>query len=73
MSEFVSKIYQNVFRRTSSFAFAAIASAFFFERGFDLATDTIWDAINQGKLYKHIKHKFDQPSAEEEEDDDDDE
>ena len=48
MSGFVSTIYRNVFRRTSTFALAAAGAVFFFERGFDLITDGIWDSINKG-------------------------
>ncbi|XP_076255452.1 ubiquinol-cytochrome C reductase complex subunit oxen [Rhynchophorus ferrugineus] len=53
-----STIYNTVFKRTSTFALACVASAFFFERGFDLACDTIFNRINEGKLWKDIKEKY---------------
>ena len=29
-----------------------------FERGFDAVADTMWEKNNEGKLWKHIKHKY---------------
>lgn len=43
-----STIYNTVFKRTSTFALACVASAFFFERGFDLACETVFNRINEG-------------------------
>lgn len=51
-------IYNTVFKRSSTFALAFVASAFFFERGFDLAAQTIYDKINEGKQWKDIKDKY---------------
>lgn len=65
MSGVIGKIYQNIFRRTSSFVFAAVCGAFMFERGFELVSDGIFETVNQGKLWKHIKHRYDQPVEEE--------
>lgn len=45
---FADKIYRSVFRRTSTFALACIAGAFVFERGFDLAAETMFDNMNRG-------------------------
>jgi len=55
---FVDTAYQKVFRRTSTFALACIGTAFLFERGFDLITDHIFESHNRGKLWEHIKHKY---------------
>jgi len=49
-----------VFKRTSTFAVAIIASAFFFERAFDVAADSIFESVNKGKLWEDIKHKYEQ-------------
>ncbi|XP_015607795.1 cytochrome b-c1 complex subunit 9 [Cephus cinctus] len=53
-------LYNAVFKRTSTFAVAILASAFFFERGLDVACDSIFENINKGKLWKDIKHKYEQ-------------
>ncbi|KAM0725673.1 Cytochrome b-c1 complex subunit 9 [Formica fusca] len=53
-------LYNVVLRRTSSFAVVVLASTFVFERGFDLAADQIFDTINKGKLWKHIKDKYEE-------------
>lgn len=53
-------IYNSIFKRTSTMALAVVVSAFFFERTFDLATDTIFEKYNEGKLWKHIKDKYEQ-------------
>ncbi|KAK7070780.1 Cytochrome b-c1 complex subunit 9 [Halocaridina rubra] len=60
MAGVIGKLYQNVFRRTSSFVLAAIFGAFMFERGFDMVSDGVFENINQGKLWKHIKHSYGQ-------------
>lgn len=41
-------LYNVVLRRTSTFTIVVLASAFVFERGFDLAADKIFDTINKG-------------------------
>ncbi|XP_070164819.1 cytochrome b-c1 complex subunit 9 [Polyergus mexicanus] len=51
-------LYNVFLRRTSTFTVVVIASAFVFERAFDLAADQIFDTINKGKLWKDIKDKY---------------
>ncbi|XP_020280678.1 cytochrome b-c1 complex subunit 9 [Pseudomyrmex gracilis] len=51
-------LYRLVFKRSSTFAVAVLASAFFFERSFDMASEKIFDTINKGKQWKDIKHKY---------------
>jgi len=41
-------IYNTLFKRTSTFAVAIIASAFFFERAIDVSSNMIFDSINKG-------------------------
>jgi ubiquinol-cytochrome c reductase subunit 9 len=49
--------YNTLAKRTSTFALTIIGGAFLFERIFDQGADQIFESINQGKLYKHIKTK----------------
>ncbi|KAJ6635244.1 Cytochrome b-c1 complex subunit 9, partial [Pseudolycoriella hygida] len=56
--EIMSFLYNLVFRRTSTFAAGVVVSVFFFERGFDVISDEIFDSYNKGKLWKDIKHKY---------------
>ncbi|KAJ0173189.1 hypothetical protein K1T71_011365 [Dendrolimus kikuchii] len=53
-----STLNRGVFKRTSTFAVAIAAGSFFFERAFDVASVTIFESINKGKLWKDIKHKY---------------
>lgn len=55
---FTSRLYSLLFRRTSTFALTIAVSALFFERAFDQGADAVYDYINEGKLWKHIKHKY---------------
>ncbi|KAJ8982573.1 hypothetical protein NQ317_005044 [Molorchus minor] len=50
-----STLYNSIFKRTSTFALACVACAFFFERTFDLGVDTLFNKINEGKLWRDIK------------------
>ena len=53
-------VYKAVFKRTSNFVLAIAVSAFAFERGFDMVTDYAWESHNKGKLWKDIKHKYEE-------------
>ncbi|VEN51253.1 unnamed protein product [Callosobruchus maculatus] len=53
-------VYNLIFKRTSTMTLACIASAFFFERTFDLVTESFFEKYNEGKLWKHIKDKYQQ-------------
>lgn len=37
-----------------------VLGALFFERVFDQGADALYDNLNKGKLWKHIKHKYEQ-------------
>ncbi|NWR79263.1 QCR9 protein, partial [Centropus unirufus] len=52
--------YGALFRRTSTFALTIVLGAVLFERAFDQGADAIFDRLNQGKLWKHIKHNYEQ-------------
>lgn len=41
-------LYNFVLKRTSTFTIAVLAAAFVFERGFDMASEKIFDTINKG-------------------------
>lgn len=47
---FVNSIYNNVFRRTSTFALACLGGAFMFERGFDMLANNMFESMNQGVI-----------------------
>ncbi|XP_023679128.1 cytochrome b-c1 complex subunit 9 [Paramormyrops kingsleyae] len=49
-------VYNLLFRRTSTFAVTIMVGAVLFERVFDQGGDTIFEQLNRGKLWKHIKH-----------------
>ena len=44
----MSKLYDIVFRRTSTMTLAVITGAFFFERTIDVFADTIFETVNKG-------------------------
>lgn len=41
-------LYNLVFKRTSTYAVAIMASVFFFERAFDLGSEAIFNSANKG-------------------------
>jgi len=47
--------YHKVGKRTSTFALAIVGGAFLFERVFDQGADYLFESLNRGKLFKHIK------------------
>ncbi|XP_025895963.1 cytochrome b-c1 complex subunit 9 [Nothoprocta perdicaria] len=54
----LSRAYGALFRRTSTFALTIVLGAVVFERVFDQGADALFERLNQGKLWKHIKHKY---------------
>ncbi|XP_068127597.1 cytochrome b-c1 complex subunit 9 [Hyperolius riggenbachi] len=50
--------YRSLFRRTSTFALTLVVGAVVFERAFDQGADALFEHLNQGKLWKHIKHRY---------------
>ncbi|KAE8634066.1 hypothetical protein XENTR_v10002191 [Xenopus tropicalis] len=55
-----SSLYQALFRRTSTFTLTIVIGAVLFERAFDQGADALYDHLNRGKLWDHIKHKYEQ-------------
>lgn len=43
-------LYDTIFRRTSTYFVGIVASAFFFERAFDLGSEAIFDNVNRGVI-----------------------
>ncbi|KAM9099409.1 cytochrome b-c1 complex subunit 9 [Sarcophilus harrisii] len=56
----LGQLYSVFFRRSSAFALTIAVGALFFERAFDQGGDALYETINQGKLWKHIKHKYEE-------------
>ncbi|KAI5096374.1 cytochrome b-c1 complex subunit 9 [Silurus meridionalis] len=54
----VRNVYNLLFRRTSTFAITIMVGAVFFERVFDQGGDALFESLNRGKLWKHIKHNY---------------
>ena len=54
----VSTLYHGVTKRTSTWALSIVVSALLFERVFDSTADSIFEAHNKGKLWKDIKHQY---------------
>ncbi|NXO32755.1 QCR9 protein, partial [Cisticola juncidis] len=52
------QVYRSLFRRSSTFALSVVLGAVVFERIFDQGADALFEQLNQGKLWKHIKHKY---------------
>ncbi|CAH3110549.1 unnamed protein product [Pocillopora meandrina] len=51
-------VYNALFRRTSTFAVTIFVGAFAFERIFDVGMDNLWETMNRGKLWNHVKHRY---------------
>lgn len=47
--------YKNVFRKTSTFTLLIGITAIFVDRGSDIASETIWRRVNQGRLFVDVK------------------
>ena len=58
MTSFSVKLYNSVFRRSSTYLLAVIAGAFIFERTKELVVDASFDNMNKGKQWKEIKHLY---------------
>ncbi|XP_067406344.1 cytochrome b-c1 complex subunit 9 [Emydura macquarii macquarii] len=54
----LSRLYNVFFRRTSTFVLSIAVAAVVFERAFDQGADALYEQLNHGKLWKHIKHKY---------------
>ncbi|PBC33828.1 Cytochrome b-c1 complex subunit [Apis cerana cerana] len=55
-------IYRYIFKRTSSFVLSIVIASVFFERAYDHACENIFEWINKGRLWTHIKHKYENTS-----------
>lgn len=48
-------IYNFLMKRTSTYAVVIVGSVFFFERGFDVFADTLFESTNKGVSEKMIE------------------
>ncbi|XP_067861849.1 cytochrome b-c1 complex subunit 9 [Heptranchias perlo] len=60
----MKQAYNLFFKRSSTFALSIVLGAIFFERFFDQVGDAVFDHLNDGKLWKHIKHKYEKNEEE---------
>ncbi|KAG8596657.1 hypothetical protein GDO81_002000 [Engystomops pustulosus] len=56
----LNTVYRSVFRRTSTFTLSIVLGVVLFERAFDQGADALFEHLNRGKLWKHIKHQYEQ-------------
>ncbi|XP_006016883.1 cytochrome b-c1 complex subunit 9 [Alligator sinensis] len=54
----VGRVYRIFLRRSSVFALSVFCGVVLFERAFDQGADALFEHLNEGKLWKHIKHKY---------------
>ncbi|XP_017265980.1 cytochrome b-c1 complex subunit 9 [Kryptolebias marmoratus] len=57
-------IYNVFFRRSSVFTVTIVVSTLVFERAFDQGGDALFEHLNRGKLWKHIKHNYSEKTEE---------
>ncbi|KGL79850.1 Cytochrome b-c1 complex subunit 9, partial [Tinamus guttatus] len=50
--------YSTLFCRTSIFVLNIVLGTVIFEHAFYQGVDALFKQLNQGKLWKHIKHKY---------------
>ncbi|XP_069817559.1 cytochrome b-c1 complex subunit 9 [Dendropsophus ebraccatus] len=56
----LNTVYRSVFRRTSTFTLSIVLGVVFFERAFDQGADALFEHLNRGKMWKHIKHQYEE-------------
>ncbi|XP_006268996.1 cytochrome b-c1 complex subunit 9 [Alligator mississippiensis] len=54
----VGRVYRIFLRRSSVYALSVMCGVVLFERAFDQGADALFEHLNEGKLWKHIKHKY---------------
>ncbi|XP_041050451.1 cytochrome b-c1 complex subunit 9-like [Carcharodon carcharias] len=52
------QVYNLMFKRTSPFTLNILLGSIFFKRVFDQARDAVFEHINEGKFWEHIKHNY---------------
>lgn len=57
-SSIISVIYQNVFKRTSTFALLIGVTAVFADRVVDVVCESAFEKINEGHLWKDVKKQL---------------
>ncbi|XP_063769431.1 cytochrome b-c1 complex subunit 9 [Pseudophryne corroboree] len=56
----LNTVYRSLFRRTSTFTLTIVLGVVLFERAFDQGADALFEHLNRGKMWKHIKHQYEQ-------------
>nr|KAF7431596.1 hypothetical protein H0235_004520 [Vespula pensylvanica] len=54
-------LYRYVFKRTSTYVLGIVVTSMFFERTYDYLCESIFEWINDGRLWMHIKHQYENP------------
>lgn len=57
-SKIASVIYDKLFRKTSTFVVAIGVTAIFADRAVDGIAETIWEKVNEGRLWKDVKRNL---------------
>ncbi|XP_006880634.1 PREDICTED: cytochrome b-c1 complex subunit 9-like [Elephantulus edwardii] len=55
---FTANLYSSLFLRNPTFSLTIAVGALFFKRALGQGADMVYKHITQGKLWKHIKHKY---------------
>ncbi|XP_046815486.1 cytochrome b-c1 complex subunit 9 [Vespa crabro] len=54
-------LYRYIFKRTSTYVLGIVVTSIFFERTYDYLCESIFELINDGRLWAHIKHQYENP------------
>lgn len=57
-SKVAAVIYDKLFRKTSTFVIAIGVTAIFADRVVDVVAETIWEKVNEGRLWKDVKRNL---------------
>lgn len=53
-----SFLYQNIFRKTSTFVLFIGVTAILADRTVDVVAETAWEKINEGRLWKDVRKQL---------------
>lgn len=57
-SKIAAVLYDKLFRKTSTFVVAIGVTAIFADRLVDGVAETIWEKVNEGRLWKDVKRNL---------------
>ncbi|XP_043255116.1 cytochrome b-c1 complex subunit 9 [Colletes gigas] len=55
-------LYRYIFKRTSTFILGIVVASMCFERAYDHGCESIFEWINEGRLWMHIKDQYEDQS-----------